>query len=115
MKHCYMYIPFATIRNVFVSHIQIVILKKIEFCYQIHSYKTNKPYSLNDLERGHRDHKIYIYWVNIRFLISISIELTYIVTHFPKTTKKGIFLIYWGWGMGGGGVDVGNHASGTSK
>lgn len=30
MKHCYMYIPFATIRNVFVSHIQIVILKKIQ-------------------------------------------------------------------------------------
>lgn len=84
MKHCYMYIPFATIRNVFVSHIQIVILKKIEFCYQIHSYKTNKPHSLSDLERRHRDHKIYIYWVNIRFLISIFIELTYIVTHFPK-------------------------------
>lgn len=30
MKHCCMYIPFATIRNVFVSHIQIVILKKIQ-------------------------------------------------------------------------------------
>lgn len=113
MKHCYMYIPFATIRNVFVSHIQIVILKKTEFCYQIHSYKTNKPYSLNDLERGHRDHKIYIYWVNIRFLISISIELTYIVTHFPKTTKKRIFFNLLG--MGDGGVDVGNHASGISK
>lgn len=30
MIHCYMYITFATIRNVFVSHIQIVILKKIQ-------------------------------------------------------------------------------------
>lgn len=30
MKHCYMYIPFATIRNVFVSLIQIVFLKEIQ-------------------------------------------------------------------------------------
>lgn len=105
-----MYITFATIRNVFVSHIQIVILKKI----QNFAYKTNKPYSLNDLERGHRDHKIYIYWVNIRFLISIFIELTYIVTHLPKSTRKGFFFYLLGIGAGVG-VDVGNHASGISK
>lgn len=30
MKHCYMYITFATIRNVFVSLIQIVFLKEIQ-------------------------------------------------------------------------------------
>lgn len=82
MKHCYMYIPFATIRNVFVSHIQIVILKKI----RNFAIKFTLTKQIN-----HILEMIYIYWVNIRFLISIFIELTYIVTHFPKTTKKDFF------------------------
>lgn len=67
------------------------------------------------MERGYRDYKIYIYWVNIWFLIFIFIEFIYIVIYFLKIIKKDFLKNLLGMGDGGGGVDVGNYVLGILK